>query len=141
GLLAALLASAVALSAYGVFQYWVEIPENARLSRTELQAQMEAQGISRGPDDPYWHQLELRARSPNIFGTFGHPNSFAGFLGLLLPVAIGAVVARRRASGWSRPTIYLACGAALIALALWWTHSRGAVAAVLIVGAVAAAWI
>src|SRR5207244_831743 len=74
----------------------------------------------------------------NVYGTFAHPNSFAGYLALLLPAAIAwAVVCWRRygLSGW---TIAVVGCALLIGTALWLTHSRGAILASLLVGAVVA---
>src|SRR5947209_11609420 len=44
GLLAALLATAVMLSAYAAYQYAVEIPQTAALSRSQLAAEMAKQG-------------------------------------------------------------------------------------------------
>jgi O-antigen ligase len=141
GFLAALLAVGVMLSAYAVYQYLVEIPSQASMSREELVARMAREGIFRDADDPYWDQLEERVKSPNVFATYAHPNSFAGFLGLLLPAAVGWTVAawpdrRRNVSVW-----LLGGCAGLMVLALWWTHSRGAILATLLVGAVIAVWL
>jgi hypothetical protein len=140
GLLAALLASATMLSGYAAYQRFVEIPEQANKSRAELQADMAAEGFAHATDDYYWEELEQRARSPNVFATFAHPNSFAGFLGLLLPVALVYTIAARRTGGWDALTFLLIFCTALIAAALWWTHSRGALLATLLVAAAVIVW-
>jgi O-antigen ligase len=140
GLLAALLASATMLSGYAAYQRFVEIPEQSKKSRAELQADMAAEGFAHATDDYYWEELEQRARSPNVFATFAHPNSFAGFLGLLLPVALVYTIAARRTGGWDAMTLFLIFCTALIAAALWWTHSRGALLATLFVAAAVIVW-
>jgi hypothetical protein len=133
GLLAALLATAVMLSGYSAYQRYVEIPEQAKKSRAELQADMAAESFAHGRDTHYWDELEQRARAANVFATFAHPNSFAGFLVLLLPAALVYAVTLRRTGGWDALTVLAIFLAALIATALWWTHSRGALLAALIV--------
>jgi hypothetical protein len=138
GLLAALLATAVMLSLYAGFQYFFEIPglaENLALAGEQgdtsgaLQAQMASQGVFRAPDDPYWEQLAERLRARNVFATYGHPNSFAGFLGLLLPAILAWTFASWKRERRSWRTIGLGVCAIVLGLALWWTHSRGALLA------------
>jgi O-antigen ligase/tetratricopeptide (TPR) repeat protein len=141
GMLAAALATAVMLAAYAIYQYAVEIPGQAKLTRSELLAKVSADGFFYSPDDPILAQLEERSRSPNVYATFGHPNSFAGYLGLLLPAVLGWTVAARRANGWNARTILLAGCTALVVLALWWTHSRGAVLAAVLVAAGVVLWL
>jgi O-antigen ligase len=133
GLLAALLASAVMLSGYAAYQRFVEYPQRAEKTLPELQAEMPAEGFAHSADDQYWEGIKQRARSPSVFATFAHPNSFAGFLGLLLPAALAYVFAMRRSGGWDALTILAIISAALIAAAFWWTDSRGALMAALIV--------
>jgi hypothetical protein len=133
GLLAAMLATAVMLSGYAAYQRFVELPKEAQKSRAELRADMAAERFADALDAHSLEEMELRARSPNVFATFAHPNSFAGFLGLLLPAALVYAFALRRSGGWDALTILAIFCAALIAAALWWTHSRGALLAALIV--------
>jgi O-antigen ligase len=139
GILAALLATGVMLAVYAAYQYVVEIPANAALTPAQLEAQMIQEGISSSPDEFASSQLMERAQS--LLGTFGHPNSFAGYLALLLPVALGWALAGWRAGGWTWQTELLAACAALICLALCLTKSRGAIIAALFVAAVAAVWL
>ncbi len=80
---------------------------------------------------------EERIQAANAFATYSHPNSFAGFLALLLPAAVGVAVASRRGEGLTfryHAPLAVAC-AGLIGLALWLTHSRGALLGVLVAGA------
>jgi hypothetical protein len=179
GLLAALLATGVTISAYAVFQYTVEFPE-ARASlanRAQLRRELAAIDVfvetdpaKLWPDDvvgllaafpaqPFpsgipWGAVlmcaepdaseedidlarwEERIQMAHVFGTYSHPNSFAGFLALLLPAALGvAVVCWRQGADRHRAWSLLAAGCAgLIACALWLTHSRGAVLGVVAAG-------
>lgn len=183
GLLAALLATGVTLSAYGVFQYTVEFPQAqsalgdpARL-RSELAREnvfvdadahvvlpedgagllccapaagfptglawaplLLAQQPSAGEEDLRLARWEERIQAANVFATYAHPNSFAGFLALLFPAALGvAVAARLPGANTTRPLAVMAVGCTvLIGLALWLTHSRGAVLGVIVAGALLA---
>src|SRR5262249_25089499 len=137
GLLSALLATAVMLALYAGFQYFVEIPELAKRvggSKQILQADMESQGVFRESDDPYWDQLAEGLQARNVYATYAHPNSFAGFLGLLLPAALGCtLVSLLRRGSWGI-TVGLGICTVVIGSALWWTHSRGALLASVAVG-------
>ncbi len=139
GLLAAVLATGVMLSAYALYQYAVILPQNRALADNpaklhELLAKKH--GVFLQQDDPqeqYWRE---RLLMNHVFATYGHPNSFAGLLALLFPVGVGwSWVAWRRYRGtWWQ--IAPAGATLLVAAALWLTHSRGAILAVLLVGAV-----
>ena len=97
-LLAALLASAVSLSAYAIFQRTVELPaqhkqfENPR----ELVQTLAQQGIYLNEKDPELELWKNRVQSNAVYSTFAHPNSFAGYLALLLPAAVGWTLAAQR---------------------------------------------
>src|SRR5262249_34903291 len=128
GLLAALVASAVCLSAYAVYQYTVELPNERQAfsDPEERRRQLEERNIFLAPDDPQLEQWQKRIEMNNAFATYAHPNSFAGFLVLLIPpAAVWTVLeARRSRRSWRLP---LAAGCVLLmAVALWMTHSRGA---------------
>jgi hypothetical protein len=143
GLLAAVLATGVALSAYGIYQAVVELPRQRSYSqdRESLRRHWEQEtGRPIDVDDPELALLIERLQQNNIFGTFANPNSFAGYLALLLPLAVGyAVVAWwRRDSTWQPVLAVVAAG--LVALALFLTHSRGANLATLLVAAVLGLW-
>jgi hypothetical protein len=134
GLLSALLATAVMLSVYAGYQYFVEMSSLAE-SREELKEQMAKQGVFRADDDPYWDQLEERFQSRNVYATFAHPNSFAGYIGLLLPAIMGWTIAGWRLEGWTWRTAALTACVVPVGAAMWWTHSRGAILAAVLVGA------
>ncbi len=104
-LVSLLLAAAGALAVYGVLQYAWLLPE---LERTGAAASRE---------------MEWRIRSREVFATFLYPNTFAGFLALLIPLAGGSLLDARGAAP-VRAGILLACGTALVL-----TGSRGAWAA------------
>jgi O-antigen ligase len=138
GLLAALLATGVMLSVLALYQYTVVLPQNRALAGNPAKLHdllAKKHGIFLTPDDPqeqYWRE---RLLMDHVFATYGHPNSFAGFLALLLPIAVGwTYVTWKRYSGTWWPIAAAAC-VLLLAMALWLTHSRGGILAVLLVGA------
>jgi hypothetical protein len=175
-LLAAILATAVSLSGYAVYQYTVEMPgyraalEDPRKLRQELamlnihlepdRTSMIAQAIAAQglvspggassivpqatvvltvahlePNDSHLAAYQKRIQENNVFATYAHPNSFAGFLALLLPAAVGWAVISRRREGWGSSTLAVLSLTVLMGVALWFTHSRGAILALLLVGA------
>src|SRR5207244_752280 len=141
-LLAAVLATGVSLSAHAVYQSTYEMrqhrqlaedPQQLREAGTKLFGPME-------PDDPRLENLKQRLLMDHVFATYAHPNAFAGYLALLVPAAFGWVLAAWLAvrkgiaakAGWQ---VLLTAGCALLLiLALWLTHSRGAILGVMIVG-------
>jgi O-antigen ligase len=148
GLLAAVLATGVALSAHAIYQSVYEMKQNRQLAEdperlreagTKLFGPME-------PNDPRLENLKQRLLMEHVFATYAHPNSFAGYLALLMPAAVGGVALLGRR--WCYPMgglpqerpnrgtqALLAAGCAfLMILALWLTHSRGAILGVLMVG-------
>ena len=129
GLLAAFLASAVSISAFALYQYTVEFPQIRRAYGTNLNALLEAMAAENVVANP--QLLQHRLFEDNVFATYSHPNSFAGYLALLLPLAIAWTCFSRRGS------FFLAAAATLlVGLALWLTHSRGAILGSLVVGVV-----
>lgn len=137
-LLAVFLASGVSLSAYTIYQYTVELPAiRARFdfSAEQAQAELAKQGVLVEPDDPRLTLYTQRIRQNNAFATFAHPNTFAGYLALLLPGGLGAALVCRRRLGWSWKT-WLALGCFLLTVVgLALTKSRGAILGSLLVGA------
>jgi putative inorganic carbon (HCO3(-)) transporter len=118
GLYTALLASAVMLSAYAVYQYVEEMP----LMREKF-----------GHDPNLSPSFRRRILEDNVYSTFAHPNSYAGYMALLVPGLIGAAWALRRARWWMAG---LAFACALVGcFALWLTHSRGALLGLAAAGA------
>jgi putative inorganic carbon (HCO3(-)) transporter len=117
GLYTAMLASAVMLSAYAVYQYVDELPM--------LRARI-------GNDPNLSPTLRQRIFENNVYSTFAHPNSYAGVMVLFLPGLVGAAWASRRAPRWR---LILVAGCALLGfVALWLTHSRGALLGLAIAG-------
>lgn len=133
-LLAAMVATAVSLSAYAVYQYVYELPQHRERFQDEqalrkaLAEEMPGQ-YDAGDLTTFRKRLEF----DHVFGTYAHPNSFAGYLALLLPVAGGWTLVswRQRRSPWL--TYSLAACAALVGVGLWLTHSRGATLGTLLV--------
>jgi len=102
-LLAALLASAVSLSAYGLFQRTVELPDqqNRFENPQRLVQALAKEGIYLDAKDPVLEHWKNRVQANTVFATFAHPNSFASFLALLLPAAVAWTLASRRAGSGS----------------------------------------
>jgi O-antigen ligase len=143
GLLAAVLATAVSLAALGIYQGVFELPGQRRYAQNleTLRRDWEKQtGRPIRLDDPELANLAQRLQQDNVFATFANPNSFAGYLALLLPAAVGyaAVAWRQRTSTWQPVAAVVAAGA--LAVALFLTHSRGAALALVLVGAAVALW-
>jgi hypothetical protein len=137
GLFAVVLAGAVALSAQGIYQEFVELPHNRELAEDleAFRANWSEENPGQDISESFLEQLRLRAMENNIFGPYAHPNSYAGFLDLWLPGLIGAVVVgyRLKAARWQ--TILTALCALLGLSALWLSHSRGALLGLAAAGA------
>jgi O-antigen ligase len=134
-LLAVLLATGVSLSLQGIYQYFVEFPGQIReAEKPELIQALAQTGIYLNPESPTLEHLRQRLQADNIFVTYVNPNSFAGFLALLFPLALGWALAAKLGQRWTlRIALAFGC-AAVMAIALWLTHSRGAILATILVG-------
>jgi O-antigen ligase len=141
GLLAALLASAVSISAFALYQYTVEFPELRRTYGTSLEALLNAMAAENVVANP--ELLQRRLMDDNVFGTYSHPNSLAGYLALLFPVAIGWTLKANGQKENGKPHHFYhllltfslaAAGTLLVGMALWLTHSRGAILGSVLVG-------
>ncbi len=135
-LLAVLLATGVSLSLHGIYQYAVELPGQRQLVEkpAQLVQTLAQSGNYLDPNNPLLEHWKQRLQADNVFATFVNPNSFAGFLALLFPLAVGWALASKMGQSWNLK-IGLAVGSAVImATALWFTHSRGAILATLLVG-------
>ena len=135
-LLAILLASAVSLSVYSIYQAAVDLPNNRELLKDETRLARVAaeQNMPLDPDGKYLEILKQRIEMDHVFATFAHPNAFAGFLALLFPALIGLVFAAKR-NGAHRAVLWLGgIAIATVGGALWLTHSRGAILGLLIAG-------
>src|SRR5262249_24313535 len=137
-LLAVLVATGVSLAGHALYQYTIELPRLRRELNPEdlgsFQRALANQGVYLDQEDPQLTHWAQRVLAQNVFATFAHPNAFAGYLALLVPIAVGWSLACRRHYGWSWRT-GLALGAALlVGTALWLTHSRGALLALFLIG-------
>jgi O-antigen ligase len=140
GLFAALLATGLMVSAQGVYQAVVEIPAMKRLTEAELREQAAKQGMQ--SDDAHFEMLYRRVQDGHADATFAHPNSYAGYLVLILPGLVGAVIVCLRNKADVTVTRLTATAALIGMLALWVTHSRGGLLAVAVVavGTAALVW-
>src|SRR5262249_33207812 len=93
-------------------------------------------------DDAHFEVLYKRVQDGHADGTFAHPNSYAGYLVLILPGLVGAVIVCLRNKADVTVTRLTATAAVIGMLALWVTHSRGGLLAVAVVavGSAALAW-
>jgi O-antigen ligase len=132
-LLAALAASAVSLSAYALFQYTVEMPRDRAQFQDPEKLRAEMARLNMEATGPFLETFQKRIQEKNVFATYAHPNAFAGLLALLIPAGLGWTIACRRQRGWSIRTLLMCFCTALSVLALWLTHSRGAILALLLV--------
>jgi O-antigen ligase len=130
-LLAVLLAGAVASSVHGIYQAAVEHPRlRAEFTNVEkLRAELAKQQMNLNPDDPFVVAMARRIQENHISGTYAHPNSYAGYLALLIPGLIGAVYLAYRSRQGGVMAGAVIC-AALGMTALWLSHSRGALLAI-----------
>ncbi len=128
-LVAVLLATALTAAGYALFQYGVEFPALRAHLEDELKQSPAGQGVGQSVGVPGGNYLEgLRARvqeQGHAYSTFAHPNTFGGYMALLIPPLLGALVVRARLhAGWRT---WATAGGVLLALAgLWVSHSRGA---------------
>jgi hypothetical protein len=123
------------MAAYAIYQYAVEMPALVQLAKDADKLRREAQlgGLNLDTE-----ALRQRIAEPNVYATFIHPNSFAGYLALLIPGLVGAAWAARRGPHWRTALAGLCLLVGLTAL--WLTHSRGALLATLLVAAVVGVW-
>lgn len=142
-LLAAVLATGVCVSVQALFEAVFKVPamQAQFLANPEyLRQELLKIGEYLPPDDPRLEGYLRRIREGHVLATYAHPNSLAGYLALLLPVSCGFTVVAWRQQREAWQIGLLACCTALLAGALWYTHSRGALLAVLVAGGAAAAW-
>ena len=118
-----LIACAVVISLYGIFQYhylFDYIAWRLQTSPAEVLKEMDLPMMSL--DD-----LFARVMSKRVYATFANPNSFAGFLLMTIPLSVGMLIdACRRRSGaslWEGAAMFLAVTLQVHALAL--TFSKG----------------
>jgi hypothetical protein len=141
-LLAAMLASGVSLSAYAVYQYTVEMPAMRTYVAENTARERKARAAQGGSVEAFDRGSAARTKrvgENNVYATFAHPNAFAGFLALLIPAGWLAFVTARKLTNWSGHTLCTLGAFLILGLALWLTHSRGAVLSLALVALVSTA--
>jgi hypothetical protein len=155
-LLAVVVATGVCISAAAIYHYSVSLPGQ----RDSIRPGADRTHVATLPDGQEYdrHKLAEQLKSGGIyildeaeldtwaermfmnhaFGCFAHPNALAGYLALLLPVGIGWTLStwKQRLARWK--TVAAALCALTMGLALWFTHSKGAILSLVVVGVVMA---
>jgi O-antigen ligase len=159
-LLAAVIATGVSVAVIAVYQHFVtlprieesitpdettvhvaKLPNGQEYDPKKVVRELAAGGIAAEEDDARTEGFAERMLMGHAWGTFAHPNGLAGYLVLLLPAALGLAVASYRTGGPRWQTVGAAICAFLIALGLWYTHSKGAIGGlVLVAGAAGLVW-
>jgi len=129
---AVMIALAVGLSGYGLYQYRYELPQTRAQYAADPDAAMRAAALWYPPDSPERQLFEDRLFSPEPIATFALTNSLAGYLAPWLVVLAGVAVGsfagsdRRRLL---RDVPAAACCAIPVAACLVLTSSRSGLAA------------
>jgi O-antigen ligase len=137
-----MIALAVALSGYGLYQYFYELPNTRAQYAADPDGMLRAQGLWYPPGSRERQLFESRLESTEPFATFELTNSLAGYLApwLVMLVGIAAVatvggdssrrsnIRRTLVGDWSRllqgRVVGAACAALPIAACLLLTKSR-----------------
>jgi len=123
---AVMIAVAVGLSVYGLYQYGVEIPHTQRMFREDPDAVLREAGNWSPPGSPQRDRFQDRLFTNQPMATFALTNSLAGYLGPWLVVLVGWGVG----SGLSRKRLgsclKIALAAVPVAVCLVLTGSRSA---------------
>ena len=125
--------SVAAVSAASAIHEWRWVhPAVVRDYERNPEAVMRRAGVVAERGSAAWKQFEDRLRSTEPYGTFGLPNSLAGFLATWLVVTVGITMSgiERRDSWWW--LAWLLVLAVLMVWALWLTKSRTALLASLV---------
>jgi len=135
-LLAAIVATGLSLAIYAIYQYGIELPALRAKFASNTEALKQALGVEGTLDETTLDHLRRRILEDNVFATYAHPNSFAGYIVLLFPCAVGYALVCWRRWPWGWRALCTSGFVLLFAAALWLTHSRGAILATLAVGLV-----
>ena len=140
---AAMLAVSVCLSAHGLHQYFVKLPELRRSYEADKRGVLDEVGIHEALNSAVVREFEDRLRSKEPLATFALTNSLAGFLTPWLVIAVAILVGGFRVSrSWLHTLVtaavliavlcclvltksraaYIACGMAVCLLALGIGH-------------------
>jgi len=100
---AVMIALATAVSAFGLHQYFVSLPETREAYHASPDQMLRDTGQWSPPGSPQRYLLEQRLASTEPMATFALANSLAGFLAAWLVVGLGAAASWPGAPGISRP--------------------------------------
>jgi len=129
---AVMIALAVGLSGYGLYQYRYELPLTRAQYAADPDAAMRAAALWYPPGSPERRLFEDRLFSPEPIATFALTNSLAGYLAPWLVMLTGVVVGSFAGGNWNRllrDVPAAACCAIPIAVCLVLTSSRSGLAA------------
>jgi len=97
-----MIALAVALSGYGLYQYFYELPATRAMYEADPGGALRAAGLAFESDSPERQLFEDRLESTEPFATFALTNSLAGYLApwlvVLAGLGIGPGLSRKRLS-------------------------------------------
>jgi len=114
-LLSALIASAIVVSLHGIHQRVIDLPAASDTFRQDPQRALEMLKLPLQAEDDLLGRIEAN----RVFSSFLLPNSLAGFLAMVFPVALGCCLGRRTGS-WSR-----GLGLGLVLACVYLTRSKG----------------
>lgn len=129
----AMLALAVVLSCYGIYQVFIGYPNDRDAYRANPDQMLREAGHWYPAGSPERALFESRLNSDEPIATFALTNSLAGYLAPWLIVAVAiAVAGHAQRQGWLAPAKLMQIAMILpIAACLFLTHSRSAYVAVL----------
>lgn len=126
---AAMIALAAGISAYGIYQWAIELPALQRQFAADPEGMLHAIGVNYPPGTPLRGLLESRLKNPEPMATFAITNSLAAALAPWLVMGLGSAALtwreRRRTIAW------LLC-LAPIGICLLLTKSRSGYVAVVV---------
>jgi O-antigen ligase len=139
-MVAAMVAMAVVLAVFGLFQYFVEFPATQRLFEKDPLGQLREARMNYQPGSPEYRLFYDRLKSAEPTASFALTNSLAGYLAPWLVVSIGLILATLAQPAepglpwWKKrrtAVAGLAASLATVAMCLLLTKSRSAYLAVL----------
>jgi hypothetical protein len=121
---AVMIALAVALSGYGLYQYFHELPATRAMYEADPEGAVRAAGLAFESNSPERQLFEDRLQSTEPFSTFALVNSLAGYLApwLVMLAGLGIASGLSRKRPWTR--VAAVCCGLPIAGCLLLTKSR-----------------
>jgi len=111
-LVAVMIALAVALAGYGLYQYFYEMPATRAVYEADPDGALREAGMWFEPGSPQRVMFENRLQSTEPIATFALTNSLAGYLAPWLVVAAGIAIG----AGWGRRRLGTPLAVAVCAL-------------------------